>query len=186
MTTVTTHDPPAGTDDLDDPSDLGGMFDRYAGDLLRYAAQRVGPDAAEDVVAQAFLVAHEHRHRYDPARSPMLPWLYGICTNIIRKHRRLEVRRLRAMTRAATATGHIDSPSHESVDAKRTVAKLAGVLAAMPRRQRDVLLLYAVAELEYAEIAIALGIPLGSVRSALHRARVKVRAAIHNLSGSTR
>ena len=52
------------------------------------------------------------------------------------------------------------------------------MLAALPRRQRDVLLLVAVAELEYGEVATALGIPIGSVRSALHRARHKLRAAL--------
>ncbi|WP_173041785.1 RNA polymerase sigma factor [Phytohabitans flavus] len=56
--------------------------------------------------------------------------------------------------------------------------RLSAVLAKLPRRQRDVLMLYAVAELEYAEIAAALQIPLGSVQSALHRARTKVRAAL--------
>ncbi|GAB7050585.1 RNA polymerase sigma factor [Catenuloplanes indicus] len=62
------------------------------------------------------------------------------------------------------------------VDAARDVARLSGVLARLPRRQRDVRMLFAVAELEYGEIAAALGIPLGSVRSSLHRARTKVRA----------
>jgi RNA polymerase sigma-70 factor (ECF subfamily) len=55
---------------------------------------------------------------------------------------------------------------------------VAGVLADLPRRQREVLLLVAVAELEYGEVAAALGIPIGSVRSALHRARHKLRVAL--------
>ncbi|MFD0595876.1 RNA polymerase sigma factor [Catellatospora coxensis] len=63
-------------------------------------------------------------------------------------------------------------------DASAQTRRLAGVLAALPARQRDVLLLHAVAELGYEEIAATLGIPLGSVQSALHRARVKLRAAL--------
>lgn len=71
----------------------------------------------------------------------------------------------------------------DRVDAQRSVARLSAVLAKLPRRQRDVLMLFAVAELEYAEIAAALGIPLGSVQSSLHRARAKVRAALTEEGG---
>lgn len=159
-----------------DPADLAGLFDRYARELLRYCTRRVGEQVAEDVVAETFLVAYERRDRYDASRGEMLPWLYGIATNLLRRHRRVEVRALRAL--AADAEAVHDERAAERVDAQRTVRRLAAVLAALPRRQRDVLLLHAVAELEYAEIAAALGIPLGSVRSALHRARTKVRAAL--------
>lgn len=78
---------------VEDPTDLATIFDRYARQLLRYSARRVGPDLAEDVVAETFLQAYAHRHRYDPARAEALPWLYGIATNVIRRHRRAEVRR---------------------------------------------------------------------------------------------
>jgi RNA polymerase sigma factor (sigma-70 family) len=211
MTVVTMHDPPgpdpglsgpapgepaAGEPEVDrtgepDPADLGAMFDAYARDLLRYATQRVGHDAAEDIVAQTFLVACEQRERYRPEQGGMLPWLYGICTNLLRRHRRAEVRGLRALARAESsqalgspATDAVDARGADRIDAQRAVTAVAGTLARLPRRQRDVLLLFAVAELEYAEIAAALGIPLGSVQSALHRARAKVRAAL--TSGSTR
>ena len=158
-----------------DPADLAGMFDRYARELLRYCSRRVGEHVAEDVVAETFLVAYERRDRYDASRGGMLPWLYGIATNLLRRHRRLEVRALTALADAGPAD---EERAAERVDAQRTVRRLAAVLASLPRRQRDVLLLHAVAELEYAEIAAALGIPLGTVRSALHRARAKVRAAL--------
>jgi RNA polymerase sigma factor (sigma-70 family) len=158
-------------------ADLATMFDRHARDLLRYCTRRVGEQVAEDVVAETFLVAYEQWGRFDPARGPLLPWLYGIVTNLLRRHRRAEVRALRALA-AAEVTADFSSRAAERVDAQRVAGSLAAVLAALPRRQRDVLLLYAVAELEYAEIASALGIPLGSVQSALHRARTKVRAAL--------
>ena len=156
-----------------DDTTVGEMFDRYARDLLRYATQRVGEQIAEDIVAQTFLTAYEQRDRYDPGRGGMLPWLYGICTNLLRRHRRDEIRALKAV--AALRPSNVDGPTADRVDAQRLAAR---ALATLPRRQRDVLLLYAVAQLEYAEIAAALGIPLGSVQSALHRARAKVRAAL--------
>jgi RNA polymerase sigma factor (sigma-70 family) len=158
------------------PKDLGGMFERHARDLLRYATQRVGGQVAEDIVAQTFLTAYEQRDRYDPGKGELLPWLYGICTNLLRRHHREELRRLRALSRLPRESA--DGPSADRVDAQRAVARVAGVLARLPRRQRDVLLLFAIAELEYAEIAAALQIPLGSVQSALHRARAKVRLAL--------
>ncbi|MFC0530156.1 RNA polymerase sigma factor [Phytohabitans kaempferiae] len=173
---MTTPTSPATTD----PADLAGVFDRYARELLRYCTRRVGEQVAEDVVAETFLVAYEQRHRYDAARGEVLPWLYGIATNLLRRHRRTEIRALRALAHADGGSP-VDGPAQratERVDAARAVARLSAVLAKLPRRQRDVLMLYAVAELEYAEIAAALQIPLGSVQSALHRARAKVRAAL--------
>ncbi|GAA2353615.1 DNA-directed RNA polymerase sigma-70 factor [Catellatospora methionotrophica] len=186
MTVTTQHDPPSAADpppgDAEpDPADLGAMFDAYARDLLRYAGRRVGEQVAEDVVAQTFLIAYEQRHRHDATRGPMLPWLYGICGNLLRRHQRTEVRALRAVAAAQSHAADEDAPdarSAERVDAQRTVARVATALAKLPRRQREVLLLFAVADLEYAEIAQALGIPLGSVQSALHRARTKIKSAL--------
>jgi RNA polymerase sigma factor (sigma-70 family) len=152
------------------------MFQRHARDLLRYATQRVGEQVAEDIVAQTFLTAYEQRDRYDPGRGDLLPWLYGICTNLLRRHYREEMRKLRALSRLSLEAE--EPPNADGVDAQRAVARVAGVLARLPRRQREVLLLFAIAQLEYQEIAVALQIPLGSVQSALHRARAKVRAAL--------
>ena len=106
----------------------------------------------------------------------MLPWLYGICSNLLRRHKRTELRALKAL--AVTELSTPDGSADERIDAKRAIAKVAGTLAKLPRRQREVLLLFAIAELSYEEIATALDIPLGSVQSALHRARTKVRKAL--------
>ncbi|MFG2039036.1 RNA polymerase sigma factor [Dactylosporangium sp. NPDC048998] len=160
------------------PFDVAGLFDQYAAELRQYCASRIGPTIADDIVAQTFLIVYERRHRLES--RPPRAWLYGIATNLLRRHRRTEVRGLRALAR----TGHdpytldIADSAVARVDATALNRRLATVLAALPARQRDVLLLYAVAELDYAEIAASLDIPPGSVRSALHRARAKVRAAI--------
>jgi RNA polymerase sigma factor (sigma-70 family) len=169
-----------------DPAEFAALYDRHARALLRYCARRVGPGVAEDVVADTFLVAYERRHAFDPGRSEGLPWLYGIATNILRRHRRDEVRAYRAMARVgvdplSNAAGVLEGHEQrvgERADASARSRAVAGVLADLPRRQRDVLLLVALADLEYGEVAAALGIPVGSVRSALHRARAKLRAAL--------
>jgi len=174
---------------VDVTSDDGftALYDRHARTLYRYCARRVGAVTAEDVVAATFLHAYTHRHRYDPARADVLPWLYGIATNLLRRHRRDEVRGYRALARTGVdpVADHAGRAA-ERADADLQVRGLAGVLAALPRRQRDVLLLYAVAELEYAEIASALRLPLGTVRSALHRARTKLRGALAQRPGGHR
>lgn len=164
---------------------LAGLYDRHAAALFSYCARRVGPDLAEDIVASTFLTAHERRHRYDPSRPP-LPWLYGIATNLLRRHRRDEVRAYRALVRTGVdpLTGvHAvaDEPAQraaERTDDAARARRIAGVLLDLPVRQRDVLLLFAVGQLRYGEIAEAMDIPVGSVRSALHRARTTLRAAL--------
>ena len=165
----------------DDPADLAALFSRYARALLRYCACRVGPDAAEDVVAEVFLVAHARWESFDPARASALTWLYGIATNVARSHRRTELRALRGYARAADSgaveEGFADRAA-DRADAQAGQRRIAAALARLPARQRDVLLLFAVAELDYAEIAAALDIPLGSVQSSLHRARAKLRARL--------
>ena len=162
------------------------LYDRHARALLRYCARRVGPDTAEDVVAQTFLVAYEQRHRYDPDRADALPWLYGIATRLLARHRRDEVRWYRALARTGadpliggrTVVESHEPRADERTDAQRRAQQIAGVLADLPARQRDVLLLYAIGELSYGEIATVLDIPVGSVQSALHRARTKLRHAL--------
>ncbi len=165
---------------------VAGWYDMHARALLGFCARRVGLETAEDVVAATFLTAFERRLDFDPSRSEVLPWLYGIAVNHLRRHRRDEIRAYRALARAGVdplfnAAGIVDSHDQragERADARVRSRAVAAVLASVPRRQRDVLLLAAVAELDYAEIAAALNIPIGTVRSALHRARRKLRAAL--------
>jgi RNA polymerase sigma-70 factor (ECF subfamily) len=167
------------------PDAVAAAFDRHAPAVYRYCARRVGPDVAEDLVGEVFLVAQRRRDRLGTT-DEALPWLYGIATNLLRQHRREEVRAYRALAATGVdplggavgvAEGH-EARAAERADATAVVRRLAGALAALPRRQRDVLLLYAVGELSYAEIAEALAMPLGSVQSALHRARGRLRAAL--------
>ena len=171
----------------DDPADLAAMFSQHVRPLLRYCACRVGPDAAEDIVAETFVIAYAQRERFDPARASALTWLYGIATNVAHRHRRTERRAYR--TYARDRLDDVDSTFVDQVasraDAHRDARRVAAAMARLPARQRDVILLHAIAGLGYAEIAAALGIPLGSVQSALHRARAKLRAHLTD-SGDSR
>jgi len=165
-------------------NDFGALFDRHAVAVYRYLARRIGVTAADDLLAQTFLVAFERRSNYDRARPDARPWLYGIATNLLRRHLREEVRQYRAWARTGidpvVAEGHADRVA-DRVDASAWSGNLATALARLKAPDRDVLLLFAWGSLSYEEIAQALDIPVGTVRSRLHRARAAVRAALPDL-----
>ena len=167
-------------------SRVGELFAQHAATLYGYCARRVGQQRAEDLVAEVFVVALRRQRELSGLAVDPLAWLYGIATNVVRRHRRDEIRAYRILARTGVdplgdatgvVEGHEDS-SAERADASRTMRRLAGCLAALPARQREVLLLFAVAELSYAQIASALDIPIGTVQSALHRARQRMRDAL--------
>ncbi|GAB3958271.1 RNA polymerase sigma factor [Actinoallomurus acanthiterrae] len=163
----------------DDPDAFAALFDRYSAMLYRYAVKRLGPEVAEDLVGETFLVAFQKRHRYDPGRADARPWLFGIITKLIARHHRRERARYRALERALPEEA-ADSPVDRAlaeVAAQSVRPELTSALAELSRGDRDVLLLIAWADLSYEETATALGIPIGTVRSRLNRARRKVRAA---------
>ncbi|GAA4091067.1 RNA polymerase sigma factor [Nonomuraea soli] len=155
------------------------VFDAYFGEIHRYVAQRLGPDDAEDVVAETFLAAYRRRDVYDPSRASVRTWLYGIATKLIGKHRRSEIRALKALRVAdGDLSGHFDEQAAARVSAQALRPDLAKAIAGLNRGDRDVLLLVALAGLSHEEIAVALGIPYGTVGSRLSRARRKLRDAL--------
>ncbi|PZG02888.1 RNA polymerase sigma factor [Micromonospora deserti] len=180
-------EPPAGVDRprLDGPEPakvFGVLFDAYARPLHRYLARRVGQETANDLVSETFLVALRERYQYEPARATVRSWLYGIATNLLRRHVRQEVRGLHAAARAVGTVERHDPGDQsrvvERVDAAVTARRLAGALAALFDGDRDVLLLASWAEMDSVEIAEALGIPVGTVRSRLHRVRRQLQAQL--------
>ncbi len=165
---------------LTEPESFALLFDRYSAMLYRYVSRRLGPQAAEDVVGETFLAAFGKRHRYDLSRPDARPWLFGIATKLVARHHRAEAARYRALRRAPL-DGPAEGPAERVADGVTALAArpaLAAALAALPRRDRDVLLLVAWGDLEYGQVAQALGVPVGTVRSRLFRARRKVRAAL--------
>ncbi|WP_018352145.1 RNA polymerase sigma factor [Longispora albida] len=164
------------------PERFGELFERYAASLFDFAARRVGRVLAEDLVSQTFLAAFAHRGRYDVTAPSARPWLYGILSNLLRRHHRTEARGWRALARAGMDPGPGTEPLAEAatgrVHAELAVGHLSDALAAMPRKQRELLLLHVWAGLDYPELASALGLSPGTVRSRLHRAKARLRAAL--------
>ena len=162
------------------PERFAAIFERYFGQIHQYLARRVGDRTADDLAAEVFVAAFAQRQRYDLARECARPWLYGIATNLIGTYRRQEQRRYQALARAGASAV---SPSDEDrvtdrVSASAAGPALAAALASLEAGDRDVLLLIALAGLDYHEAAQALGIPYGTVCSRLNRARRRLREAL--------
>jgi RNA polymerase sigma-70 factor (ECF subfamily) len=159
-----------------DASAFGEIFDRHFAEIHRYLGRRVGAALADEVAAETFVAAFRSRGRYDDRAVDARPWLFGIAANLVRRHWRTERRRLRAYAR--TGVDPICDETSEverRVDAVAAAPELAAALASLSCGEREVLLLFAWADLSYEEISAALGIPAGTVRSRLSRARTHVR-----------
>ena len=162
-----------------DPARFGELFDRHARAIHRYAASRTNREVADDLVAETFLVAFERRDRFDHAWSDAAPWLLGIATNLIRKHRSAEAKTFRAMERMADPSAGESAAADAATHAEASIAvrRLASAIRSMSDADRDTLLLFAWADLSYEEIANAMDVPVGTVRSRLNRVRRILRTA---------
>lgn len=164
----------------EDPASFAAIYDRHADDVHRFVLRRLGRDLADDLTADTFAAAFRQRDRFDGSRGTARPWLFGIAANLIGKHRRSEIRALRAVARlhADPVAASWEDLADERVAASSTGPALASALAKLSVADRNVLLLVAWADLTYTEVAQALQLPVGTVRSRLNRARRKVRAAL--------
>jgi RNA polymerase sigma-70 factor (ECF subfamily) len=160
---------------LRDPEAFTQLFERHWQAIFRFCQSRAG-SAGEDIAAEAFRVAFDRRRRYDARYSDARPWLFGIATNLLRDHFRTAKREERKLTRSALLDGPAES-SDEAAELERQLLgpQLADALHGLPAGDRDALLLFAWADLDYEQIAQALDVPLGTVRSRIHRARQRVR-----------
>src|SRR5207248_8700149 len=84
---------------LESPGSFGELFDRHATTLFRYFVRRVGPDDADSLLGELFRIAFEKRAAFDIERAEARPWLYGIASNLLARHRQAESRRLDATAR---------------------------------------------------------------------------------------
>jgi RNA polymerase sigma factor (sigma-70 family) len=158
------------------------LYESFAEPVFGYIARRLGPQLAEDLTAQAFAEAWACRGQFDPSRGSRQGWLFGIATNLIRGHRRQEHRQLKAYGRAAEAPP-VSNPEMRIVERLAATDEwpmVARALSDLNMGERDVLWLHIVMGLPYADVADALGIPVGTVRSRLSRGRVRLAKAVED------
>lgn len=164
---------------LSDGEVFAELFDRHFDAINAFMRRRIVESVADELTAETFLIAYRNRSQFDTARNSARPWLFGIATNLIRHDRRSEARRLRAFGRLDRGqepdfTDEADSRS----DAEAMRASLVEAIRSLSDDETNVLLLFAWADLSYDEIAEALEIPIGTVRSRLARARKHMQELI--------
>ena len=130
-------------------------------------------------MSATFMEAWRRRASIEADGGSLRPWLLGIATNVARSHYRSN-RRYRAAAGAAAAAGVAEVADHAEetagrVDDRRRIAATLTALGSLRRPEREVLVLCLWEGLEYTEAARALGIPVGTVRSRLSRARGRLR-----------
>jgi RNA polymerase sigma factor (sigma-70 family) len=177
---VKREEPPGLMSDADviarsfaDPDVFAAIFDRHYAPIRRYVGRRVDTALADELTSETFARAFAGRERYDAAHVDAGPWLYGIATNLLRKHHRSEDRRRRAYARLpglGVGSGGLYGVAGRA-DAAALGPAVAAALGRLQPGDRDALLLLALTDLDYEGIAVAMGVPIGTVRSRLHRAR---------------
>jgi RNA polymerase sigma-70 factor (ECF subfamily) len=145
------------------------LFDEHADAIFGFCFRRTADHAlAEDLTATVFLEAWRRREQVDLATRPALPWLYGVAGNVLRNARRSLRRHREVLERIPPA------PERDRVAEQAEMRELLEAVAGLPRHEREVVELVAWADLSYADAAEALGVPVGTVRSRLSRARARL------------
>ncbi|MFE5819497.1 RNA polymerase sigma factor [Streptomyces sp. NPDC056479] len=156
---------------------FGELFDAYARSVYSHAFRLTGEwPLAEDVVSLTFLEAWRLRERIDEEGGSPRPWLLGIATNVTRNLRRANRRHAAAVARLPRDDAVRDFADEvaDRVDDTAQLALVRTALAELRRPEREVLALCVWSGLDYRAAAEALGVPVGTVRSRLSRARTKL------------
>jgi RNA polymerase sigma-70 factor, ECF subfamily len=158
---------------------FGVLFDRHGAAVRAFCARRTGSiDAADDLVSIVFLEAWRRRAEVELVDGNALPWLFGIARRTIQHRWRTALRHRRALDRLPPAPA---TPDHADdiagrLDDERHLVALRAALDRLRPPDRDVLVLCVWQGLTYAEAAVALGVPVGTVRSRLSRARARLES----------
>lgn len=165
-----------------DPGAFGELFARHADGVYNHCFRRTGSwSAAEDLTSVVFLEGWRRRRDVAFAGESLLPWLLGVANHAIRnrdrslrRHRRL----LAKLPLTLTEPDHADLVD-ERVDDEQHMRAVLAVFGELSRHEQDVLALCGWAGLDYASAAVALGVPVGTVRSRLSRARAHLNGLVN-------
>jgi RNA polymerase sigma factor (sigma-70 family) len=172
-------------DSLTRPERFERIFDRHYDVVRRYAHRRVGKEAGEDVAADTFLTAFSIRSSFDGRSESARAWLFGIANNLVRHHLRAEWTQTAAWGRLPLETAEFDHVDADTLDALRAAPAIEAALQVLNADDRETFLLFALGELTYDEIADAMEIPTGTVRSRIFRVRKILREQLAGLRAIT-
>ena len=162
----------------EDPARFAAVFDRHYDAIHRFLWTRVGR-RAEDLTAEVFKLAFQQRDRYDPDYPSAKPWLFGIASRLAKQQHRQEAQAEEAASRMGSEPADVAQASPEQRLHDLTPSSpVADALMQLPDRDREPLLLHVWDDLSYEDVARALDVPLGTVRSRIHRARQDLRAQL--------
>lgn len=168
-----------------DSTAFGELFRRHASTVANYCAYRNGTFRdAEDLTATVFLEAWRSRDRLVVGEPGALPLLFGIAAHVTAHHRRGIARRLRALARlgAAESPHDVGTDSVDDicsrVDAQRDARVVHRALARLSPGQRAAVELCFIGDLTTEQAALTLGVPVGTVKSRLSRARAILHEAM--------
>lgn len=167
-----------------DAEAFGALYERHARSVQSFCMWwSADQQAAEDAAATVFLEVWRQRSRLVLTTDSAAPLLLGVATNVLRGQRRARRRHAAAVERIHGTAGS-GSPDHADdviarMEAARRLREGGAAIRALPRREREVLALLAWGELSYVEIAAALGVPIGTVRSRLARGRARLGDSFH-------
>ena len=148
---------------------FGFLYRRHQAYVYRFARAMTGSAAlAEDIVQEVFLALMRDLDRYDARRAGLRTYLFGIARNLARYKTR-SLRRLISLDQVEEAVGREDPAA--ALSSNEETRHLRRCLGALPARYREVIILCDLQELDYAETAVVLKVPIGTVRSRLHRGR---------------
>lgn len=172
----------------EDHEAFGVIFDRHLHAVQRFCARRCGSsDVADDLVSIVFLEAWRSRHRVVLEHESALPWLYAVARHTMANRTRTQFRHRKALARIPLAD--VPDPAEQvagRVDAQRLLSDVEKAFQHLKADDQDVIALCVWQGLEYAEAAIALEIPIGTVRSRLSRARSRLAALVDPTSPSSK
>ena len=152
---------------------MATVFRTHLDAVYNYCYRRTGSwSAAEDLTSTVFLEVWKNRRRIVELDGTVLPWLYGVAANVCRNHLRSQRRGALALARLpAPELSHHDADVVDQLHTDRRAGQLRDRLSQLPMADQDVFVLVCWEELSYAQAAIALAIPIGTVRSRLARVR---------------
>jgi len=166
---------------LTDPGCFGVIFERHFPAVFGFVGASTAEDMAEDIASEVFVRAFRQRDRYKPEYKSAKPWLFGIAANLIADHYRSQARQNRAYRRVFARDGGdagFEDDASDRIDAEAVSQLLHKALGSLRSQERAVVTLFVLENMSYTEIAAALEIPVGTVRSRLSRARLRLRNLI--------
>lgn len=161
-----------------DPERFGEIFERHFEAVFAFVNRAVGLSDGPDLAAETFSRAFAVRKRFDTSYASARPWLFGIAANLVAGHVRRRGRESRAVQRLFGRLSNHTDFEDEAVDRVHADVSAPALQAALRALRRDevmIVYLFALEDFSYQEISVALGVPEGTVRSRLSRARVKLR-----------